>query len=82
MRCTLPAMKLGDWMAANGVDDDEMARRAKSDRTTVSRNRRGVTKPTWDLAGRYFEITGGAVTPNDFLGIPAARPSRRRARAA
>lgn len=60
-------MKLADWMAAHGLNDEKVAASAEVDRATISRVRRGVTKPSWDLAARLKAISGGAVTADDHL---------------
>lgn len=58
-------------MDATGVSDDELARRVKSDRTTISRIRREKHRPSWELAERLKDVTGGNVTPNDFVSSAA-----------
>lgn len=63
-------MKLADWMLKSGVGDEVMASRLEVDRTTLSRLRRGITRPSWDLVNRISEITSGEVTANDFMNSP------------
>lgn len=65
-------MQLEAWMAEHDVGDAELAKLAQTDRTTISRIRRGKQRPSLDLAARLAEATGNAVTPNDFVGIEAA----------
>jgi transcriptional regulator with XRE-family HTH domain len=77
-------MRLSDWMSKHEVDDEELASRVGSDRSTISRIRRGKRRPSWDLAEKIKASTGNAVTPDDYLSEPAAtaKPQRRRKRAA
>jgi hypothetical protein len=80
-------MRLGDWMEAHGfaVENDGDARfgaKIKSDRTTVSRIRRGKLRPGWRLADLIARATDGAVMPNDYVAPQpkvAAKPRRKRA---
>lgn len=59
-------MKLSAWMANKGLNDDQMADKAKVDRATISRLRRGKHRPSWPLIVKIKEITGGAVIADDF----------------
>jgi DNA-binding XRE family transcriptional regulator len=65
-------MKLADWMTTQGITDDTVATGVETDRTTIGRIRRGLTRPSWELAARLKAFTGGAVTADDFLPEPAA----------
>jgi transcriptional regulator with XRE-family HTH domain len=60
-------MQLSEWMSMNGVSDDQMAEKAKVDRATINRLRRGKHRPSWPLILRLREITAGGVTADDFL---------------
>lgn len=60
-------MQLSAWMAANGLDDAGMAALVQADRSVISRIRRGVNRPSWELAARFKVATGGEVTADDFL---------------
>jgi transcriptional regulator with XRE-family HTH domain len=64
-------MTLADYMGKNNLDDDAMASLVGSDRSTISRIRRGKTKPSWDLVDRILDATDRQVTPNDYIGIAA-----------
>lgn len=59
--------KLEEWMAENGLGDEELGRIVQVDRATISRIRRGLNKPSWDLAARIKVATSGAITADDFL---------------
>lgn len=63
-------MKLRFWMKARCLIDQDMADRAGVDRCTISRIRRGVNRPSWELAARIKAATLGAVTADDFLPAP------------
>jgi hypothetical protein len=67
-------MKLSDWMSERQLTDEAMAAMSEADRGTISRVRRGVNKPSWQLATRIAAATSGAVTPNDFIDLSAAQP--------
>lgn len=60
-------MTLEDYLTTNEITDAEFAKRIERDPGTVSRLRRGLTKPDWQTLPRIFDATNGAVTPNDFL---------------
>lgn len=62
---TLAVMQLDDWMKENGLSDEQLAERVGSARTTISRIRRGKRRPSWNLAARLKEVTGGKVTLDD-----------------
>jgi DNA-binding XRE family transcriptional regulator len=70
------AMTLGDYLLFAGYGDAWFAALVGVDRTTISRLRRGNTRPTWEVAAKIVEATNGAVTPNDFL--PLRAPSAKR----
>lgn len=69
--------KLGRWMIANQQDDETFAKLVGSDRTNVSRIRRGKQRPSWDLAAKIHEATKGAVggDPRDFIEVSEAQSS-------
>jgi transcriptional regulator with XRE-family HTH domain len=60
-------MQLSQWMQQHGFDDAAFGAAVDVDRVTISRIRRGVNKPSWDLAARIRDVTQGAVTADDFL---------------
>jgi len=65
-------MKLAEWLAATGTTRSAFARQAGLSPASVTAlcndERAWVSRET---AGRIAEVTGHAVTPNDFLGLPA-----------
>jgi DNA-binding XRE family transcriptional regulator len=60
-------MKLSDWMTTQGLDDEQLGNLVQADRVTISRIRRGLNRPSWDLAGRIKKASNGAVGADDFL---------------
>jgi len=64
-------MHLADWMAARKLTDEQFAALVQADRVTISRIRRRVNRPSWELAARIKAATGGAVTADTFLPVEA-----------
>lgn len=63
-----PAMKtLREWMAEKGETDDTLAGKLVTDRTTISRLRRGKQRPSWALARKLADLTKGEVTADSFM---------------
>jgi transcriptional regulator with XRE-family HTH domain len=60
-------MQLSDWMAREGIDDEQFGTMVQADRGTISRIRRGVNRPSWELAARIKAATGGDVPADEFL---------------
>ena len=52
---------LGEWMRSRGVGDAHLARTLGTHRSTVSRLRRGLHRPSPELRQSVFEVTGGEV---------------------
>ena len=80
------AKSLGQWMVENDWSDETLAAKACTDRTTISRLRRGKQRPSWALIDALMKISDGEITADSFLE-PAAEPKkaptkRRRRRAA
>lgn len=62
-------MKLADYLKAEGLGDAAFAEMVQTDRSTISRVRRGVHGGSPDLQRRIHRVTRGKVTPNDLLGL-------------
>jgi len=60
-------MTLDRWMAREGVDDETLATQVGSHRITISRIRRRVNFPSWELAAKIKAVTKGRVRADDFL---------------
>lgn len=63
-------MTLDDYLIGTKTLETEFAARVGISQAQVNRIRRGKSWPTRDLLVRIREITGGAVTADDFM--PAA----------
>lgn len=68
------AMTLQAWMKKHGKDDAWVAAQTGFDRVTISRTRRGVTKPSWALAAKLKALTKGEVTADSYLTEGRAAP--------
>jgi hypothetical protein len=60
-------MKLDAWMKLAGLDDGALAEAVEVDRSTISRVRRRLQRPSWPLMDAIFERSDGAVRPDDFM---------------
>lgn len=60
-----------------GLSMAELARMAETSRQTIHRIENGDQWPSRDLMAKLKEVTGGAVTADDFL--PTEKPKLRRA---
>lgn len=76
-------MRLDEYMAANGLDDEAMAalvrREAtpgideiKCDRSEISKYRRRQIRPSWPKIIRIKEVTGGQVPADSWVVLEAA----------
>jgi transcriptional regulator with XRE-family HTH domain len=70
-------MKLARYMAREGLDDETMAARVrtdevKCDRTMISRYRLGRRRPDWPMINRIAVVTREAVTADDWMHLEAA----------
>lgn len=59
-------------MLCRGLTDARLGEMVEVDRVTISRIRRGLNKPSWELAARIKEVSDGAVTADDFLSAAKA----------
>lgn len=64
-------MTLSDWLRQSRLSHDEFADRIGCDRSSVTRYVHGNRMPRPEVLRRIAEVTGGAVTANDFVA-PAA----------
>lgn len=63
-------MHLSDYMAENGLSDDDVAAAIGKSRPSVSRYRRKLMRPDWAGVEKIRTFTGGIVTADDWLGVP------------
>jgi DNA-binding XRE family transcriptional regulator len=68
MKC----ITLSQWMEWRGLTDEQFAELVGVDRTAINRIKRGVNRPSWELAARIKVATEGAVTADSFLPEVAA----------
>lgn len=59
-------MKLDHWMTKNKIRDGVFAAQIGTSQATISRVRRGIHRPSWQLMDDIYEASGGKVKPNDF----------------
>lgn len=62
-------MHLSDYMIANGLTDEDVAKAIERDRVTVSRIRRRKVRPDWSTIEKLKTFTGGLCTADDFLSL-------------
>lgn len=68
-------MKLSVYMSAHGISPEEMARRIGDvSASGVLKWSRGERVPRPEQQRRIHEVTGGDVSPNDFVLVDAAEP--------
>ena len=60
-------MQLDNYMRVMRLTDADLAELVGVDRSTVSRVRRGKTRPSWDLIRKIRTASEGLVTADDFL---------------
>jgi transcriptional regulator with XRE-family HTH domain len=65
-------MHLADFMADNNLKDEQVAKKIRRSRPTVSRIRRKLVRPDWDTIERIRVFTKNAVTADDFAEAKAS----------
>jgi len=71
-------MRFDDWMISTGETNPGFGRKAGWSGETVRRYRAGEREPDQKAMALIFDLTGGEVTPNDWVGVGPrsdARPS-------
>lgn len=63
-------MKLGEYLKANGLTQEQFGAEIGRTAATVSRIVAGIHKPDWETMQAIASVTGGKVSPNDFLASP------------
>lgn len=66
-------------MSDKGLSDEAVADAIGLTRVTVSRIRRRVVRPDWSTIRKLRELSGGAITADDFEADPVAVKERARA---
>src|SRR5262249_43256310 len=68
------AMKLAEWLVANGVKRIDFARSIGVSPGAITQFcKEGHAWISWETAAMILRQTDGAVTPNDFLGLVSSR---------
>jgi len=80
-------MDLAQWLKLKGKTQAWLAKRLEVDHFSVSRYVTGRRRPEWDVLVKLADVTGGAVTADDFLDrkrpaapAPRARKTSKKAR--
>ena len=66
-------MKLAIYLQTKNMSDAEFGRLIDTGRQTVWRYKTGERFPTNRMLVKIFKVTGGKVTPNDFMYAPSDR---------
>jgi len=59
-------MTLSDWMSHKGLDDASLGELVGRDRTRISRIRRGLSLPSFELFRELHKLSKGKLTPDSF----------------
>ena len=62
-------MKLAEWRRNAGLTQQELADRLGCILTTVARYETGLRTPEGPMMLKIFDVTDGAVQPNDFFDL-------------
>jgi transcriptional regulator with XRE-family HTH domain len=62
-------MKLDDYLSQRGITNTQFAIDIGVERSNVSRLRRGLISPSFDMMQRIAKATEHQVMPNDFLAL-------------
>lgn len=60
---------LAEYMQANDLSDDEVAKEISRSRPTVSRIRRRIVRPDWETIEEIKKFTKGASTAEDYASL-------------
>lgn len=69
-------MLLGDYMKANNLSVEALACTIGVHQATVYRWLAGEQSPRKEQMTAIYELTGGAVSANDFMTLPVLQPER------
>lgn len=72
-------MKLSDWRRQKSLTQQQLADALGCIVTTIARYETGLRKPDGPAMIRIYELTDGAVQPNDFYQLPDLQPQRKAA---
>lgn len=66
-------MHLSDYMAEQGLSDDDVATAIGRHRVSVSRYRRKLDLPSWEVVQKIKDFSGGRVSADDWLPVEVAQ---------
>lgn len=78
MRVTLVPMKLAVYIENKRLTLEEFGQSIGRSKMAVSRYVRGLRTPNAETMHSIMAATNGAVTPNDFYGVPDMLQTKRR----
>jgi hypothetical protein len=67
--CCCVVMRFSDWMTMTNSSNAAFGERLGKSGETVRRYRAGEREPDFETISRIFDLTGGKVTPNDWVGV-------------
>lgn len=70
----LRGMQLAEYLKSQGISDDDFGQMIGVTRQAVHRYKTFDRFPERPVLAKIFEITGGAVAPNDFLQTSEGLP--------
>ena len=62
-------MTLSEYLQAENMKASHLAERLEVPASTISRILNGQRRPSFGLMRKIAEVTGGKVTPNDFVAV-------------
>lgn len=69
-------MKFAEFQSEAGASDAEISTATGIDKSTLSRVRRGLKRPSWKVMIALARFTEGKVMPNDFLDAAESAEDR------
>lgn len=60
-------MNLESWRLEQKLEVGELAKLVSSEYETVRTHLKGTRKPNEEMMRKYYEVSNGKVTPNDFI---------------
>lgn len=67
-------MHLSAYMKLKNLGDEDVAAAVGRSRVSISRYRRKLERPSWDVVDRFIEWSEGAITPLDWPAPVESQP--------
>lgn len=67
---------LSQFMESRGLSDEQVGAAIEVSRVTISRIRRGKSRPDWSTIRKLKEFSGGEITADDFQDLPTDEEAR------